>query len=70
MKKYKLVDSTPYHAAAYGAAAGASTGATSVGGMLVGGLVGAGVGLGIGGRIALKDAKHRALNEKQFGKKN
>lgn len=70
MKKYKLVDKMPYHAAAYGAAAGSSIGATSVTGMVVGGLAGAAVGLGMGGTMALKDAKHRALNEKQFGKKN
>ena len=59
MKKYKLVDKTPYHAAGLFATAGASTGATSVGGMLLGAAVGAGVGLAVGGTMALKAAKRQ-----------
>ena len=59
MKKYKLVDKTPYQAAGFGAVAGASVGATSISGMLGGIAVGAGVGLVTGGIMALKDAKRQ-----------
>ena len=71
MKKYKLVDKTPYHGAGMGAVMGAAVSATTPASAVVGGLVGAGIGLVGGGIAAAKDAKgrHRALNDSQFGKK-
>lgn len=62
MKKYKLVDKTPYQAAGFGMVAGASMGAGDAGSpahMVISGMLGAGVGLIGGGIAAYKDAKRQ-----------
>ena len=72
MKKYKLVDKTPYHTAGFGAMMGAAVSATSPASAIAGMALGAGVGLVGGGVVAAKDAKanrHSATSDTQFGKK-
>lgn len=70
MKKYKLVDKTPYHTAGFGAMMGAAVSATSPASAIAGMALGAGVGLVGGGAVTAKNLKerkaHDALNKTQF----